>query len=33
MNWTEIPEIDHYSDYGADQNPGKGIFGVILQVA
>lgn len=30
MNWTEIPEIDLYSDGGAEPNPGKGGFGVIL---
>ena len=30
MNWTEIPEIDLFSDGGAEPNPGKGGFGVIL---
>ena len=28
--WTEIPDIELYSDGGADPNPGKGGFGVIL---
>lgn len=30
MNWDNIPEIDLYSDGGAEPNPGKGGFGVIL---
>lgn len=30
MKWEEIPEIDLYSDGGAEPNPGKGGFGVIL---
>lgn len=30
MNWTEVPEIDLYSDGGAEPNPGKGGFGIIL---
>lgn len=30
MNWEEIPEIDLFSDGGAEPNPGKGGFGVIL---
>ena len=30
MNWTEIPEIDLYSDGGAEPNPGRGGFGVVL---
>lgn len=30
MNWDIIPEIDLYSDGGAEPNPGKGGFGVIL---
>jgi len=30
MNWTEIPEINLYSDGGAEPNPGKGGYGVIL---
>ena len=28
--WTEIPDIELYSDGGAKPNPGKGGFGVIL---
>jgi ribonuclease HI len=28
--WTEIPEIELYSDGGAEPNPGKGGYGVIL---
>lgn len=28
--WTEIPDIELYSDGGADPNPGKGGFGIIL---
>lgn len=28
--WTEIPDIQLYSDGGAEPNPGKGGFGVIL---
>lgn len=30
MPWDEIPEIDLYSDGGAEPNPGKGGFGVIM---
>ncbi|MEO6637714.1 MAG: ribonuclease HI [Ginsengibacter sp.] len=30
MNWEDIPEIDLYSDGGAEPNPGKGGFGVIM---
>lgn len=30
MEWNEIPEIDLYSDGGAEPNPGMGGFGVIL---
>lgn len=30
MEWTEIPEINLYSDGGAEPNPGKGGFGIIL---
>ena len=30
MNWNEIPEIDLYSDGGAEPNPGRGGFGVIM---
>lgn len=30
MEWSEIPEINLYSDGGADPNPGKGGFGVIM---
>lgn len=30
MTWFEIPEIDLYSDGGAEPNPGKGGFGVIM---
>lgn len=30
MEWTEIPEIILYSDGGAEPNPGKGGFGVIM---
>lgn len=29
-NWEEIPQIDLYSDGGAEPNPGNGGFGVIL---
>lgn len=29
--WTEIPEIELYTDGGAEPNPGKGGFGVILR--
>ncbi len=29
--WTEIPDIELHSDGGAEPNPGKGGFGVILQ--
>jgi ribonuclease HI len=27
--WAEIPQIELYSDGGAEPNPGKGGFGVI----
>ncbi len=30
MTWEEIPEIDLYSDGGAEPNPGKGGFGVVM---
>lgn len=30
MKWDEIPEVDLYSDGGAEPNPGKGGFGVIM---
>lgn len=30
MTWDEIPTIDLYSDGGAEPNPGKGGFGVIM---
>lgn len=30
MVWNEIPEIILYSDGGAEPNPGKGGFGVIM---
>jgi len=30
MNWEEIPEVNLYSDGGAEPNPGKGGFGVIM---
>lgn len=30
MKWDEIPIIDLYTDGGAEPNPGKGGFGVIL---
>lgn len=30
MSWEEIPEIDLFSDGGAEPNPGKGGFGVIM---
>jgi ribonuclease HI len=30
MKWEEIPEIDLYSDGGAEPNPGKGGFGIIM---
>lgn len=30
MSWDEIPEIELYSDGGAEPNPGKGGFGVIM---
>lgn len=30
MKWEQIPEIDLYSDGGAEPNPGKGGFGVIM---
>jgi len=30
MEWNEIPEVNLYSDGGAEPNPGKGGFGVIM---
>lgn len=30
MEWKEIPEVNLYSDGGAEPNPGKGGFGVIM---
>ena len=30
MTWNEIPEVNLYSDGGAEPNPGKGGFGVIM---
>ena len=30
MIWKDIPEIDLYSDGGAEPNPGKGGFGIIM---
>lgn len=30
MSWDDIPEIDLFTDGGAEPNPGKGGFGVIL---
>ena len=30
QQWDEIPNIDLFSDGGAEPNPGKGGFGVIL---
>jgi ribonuclease HI len=30
MNWEEIPQIDLYSDGGAEPNPGRGGYGVIM---
>ncbi|MBP1673302.1 MAG: RNase [Bacteroidetes bacterium] len=30
MSWEEIPEINLYSDGGAEPNPGKGGFGVVM---
>jgi ribonuclease HI len=30
MVWTEVPEVTIYSDGGAEPNPGKGGFGVIM---
>lgn len=30
MEWKDIPEISLYSDGGAEPNPGKGGFGVIM---
>ncbi len=30
MEWNEIPEVDLYSDGGAEPNPGNGGFGVIM---
>jgi ribonuclease HI len=30
MEWNEIPEINLYSDGGAEPNPGRGGFGVIM---
>ena len=31
MPWKDIPEINLYSDGGAEPNPGMGGFGVILE--
>jgi ribonuclease HI len=31
MEWDEIPEINLYSDGGAEPNPGKGVFGVVME--
>ena len=30
MEWNEIPEVNLYSDGGAEPNPGKGGFGLIM---
>ncbi|MFA6059142.1 MAG: ribonuclease HI [Taibaiella sp.] len=30
MDWNEIPEVNLYSDGGAEPNPGKGGFGLIM---
>lgn len=30
MKWDEIPEVDLYSDGGAEPNPGKGGYGIIM---
>lgn len=30
ITWSEIPDVELYSDGGAEPNPGKGGFGVIL---
>lgn len=30
MEWKDIPEVNLYSDGGAEPNPGKGGFGVIM---
>jgi len=30
MKWDDIPEINLYSDGGAEPNPGKGGFGIIM---
>lgn len=30
QTWSEIPDVELYSDGGAEPNPGKGGFGVIL---
>ncbi len=30
MKWEEIPDVDLYSDGGAEPNPGKGGFGLIM---
>lgn len=30
MKWEDIPEVNLYSDGGAEPNPGKGGFGVIM---
>lgn len=30
MVWNEIPEVNLYSDGGAEPNPGKGGFGIIM---
>jgi hypothetical protein len=31
MEWDEIPEINLFSDGGAEPNPGKGGFGVVME--
>jgi ribonuclease HI len=31
MEWNEIPEINLFSDGGAEPNPGKGGFGVVME--
>jgi ribonuclease HI len=31
MEWSEIPEINLFSDGGAEPNPGKGGFGVVME--
>lgn len=30
MSWTDIPDIELYTDGGAEPNPGKGGYGIIL---